>query len=172
MKKGDRIRLNDTDWQGVIVNVLPGDIAVVILDNGIEMRCPAGRITLVGNNTDKATSPASNNGRFTPGHPRLGGRKKGQSVRQTRKELLAQLQPYISDIGSIIALIDAPEDKILAVARMMRYCVPTYSSVEFSETAPRSLSAEEKLAQLNARYNHLPDPTEKDNDEDEEEAEE
>ena len=55
---------------------------------------------------------------------------------------------------------------------MMRFCVPTYSSVAFSETAPRSLSAEEKLAQLNARYNHQPDPTEKDNDEDEEEAEE
>ena len=145
MKIGDRIQLIGTDWEGTIINIVSNDIAIVTLDNGIEMHTPFDRITIMGD-TPSCNTERDERGRFVTG--------------QTRKELLEQLQPYISDIGSIIALIDAPEDKILAITRMMKFCVPTYSSVEFSETTPRSLTAEEKLVQLNAKYNNLPDPTE------------
>ena len=85
-------------------------------------------------------------------------------MRQTRQELLEQLQPYISSVGEIIAMIDEPAEQILAITRMMKFCVPTYSAVEYSEKTPRSLNAEEKLAQINAKYNGKPDPI-KDEDE-------
>lgn len=159
MKIGDRIQLIGTDWEGTIINIISNNIAIVLLDNGIEMHTPFDRITIMGD-TPSCNTERDERGRFVAGHKKLGIKRKLKNVRQTRKELLEQLQPYISDIGSIIALIDAPEDKILAITRMMKFCVPTYSSVEFSETTPRSLTAEEKLVQLNAKYNNLPDPTE------------
>lgn len=163
MTKGDRIQLNNTSLQGIVTEILPGGIVVVLLDNGIEMRSPADCITLSpqkegckNNNTER-----DENGRFVTGHKKLGGIKKGnKSIRQTRQELLGQLQPFINEIGNIIEEIDAPEDKILALTRMMKFCIPTYSAIEYTENTPRSLTAEEKLAQLNAKYNHLPDPTE------------
>jgi hypothetical protein len=37
--------------------------------------------------------------------------------------------------------------------------MPSLSSVDFKENAKRDLSAEQKIAQLNARYRNLPDPT-------------
>lgn len=163
MNKGDRIQLNDTDWQGSIKSILADGTIVVGLDNGIEMRTPENRITLIDGNRGCNTAESTqrdDKGRFITGHKKIGGQKKGtKSIRQTRKELLSQLQPYIETIGELIEDIDAPEDKILAITRMMKFCVPTYSSVEYSESTPRSLTAEEKLAQINARYNNEPEPT-------------
>ena len=158
MKIGDRIQLIGTDWEGTIINIISNNIAIVLLDNGIEMHTPFDRITIM-NETTSSNTERDDKGRFVTGHKKLRVKQKLKNVRQTRKELLEQLQPYISDIGSIIAQIDAPEDRILAITRMMKFCVPTYSAVEFSETTPRSLTAEEKLVQLNAKYNNLPDPT-------------
>lgn len=173
-----RIRLDGPNWKGYIHQTLADGTLVLKLDNGMEVRAQKECITILEEESTCNTGNTSNSpqkeirdekGRFTPGHPKLGGRVKGatKSVRQTRKELLSQLQPYISDVGTIISLIDDPAEQILAITRLMKFCVPTYSAVEYSESAPRSLSAEQKLAQLNARYNGLPDPTIRDDEEEE-----
>jgi type I site-specific restriction-modification system R (restriction) subunit len=52
---------------------------------------------------------------------------------------------------------DSKNGKI--VARIIKYAMPSLSSVDFKENAKRDLSAEQKIAQLNARYRNLPDPT-------------
>lgn len=182
MKKGDKVKVNGTGWCGVIRRVvMRTGMNVVHLDNGMEISCKDDCLTLVTednlqdncNTTVDAPQeiPESNNrdekGRFVKGC-RINNTPKVKTVRQTRKELLAQIQPFISKIGTIISMIDEPQEQILALTRMMKFCVPTYSAIEFTENAPRSLSAEEKLIQLNAQYNHLPDPIKKTDEEDEE----
>lgn len=155
MKTGDRIQLNGSSWQGIVKEILADGFVMVALDNGMDVRTPQDQITPINTNAEQR----DDKGRFVKGHKKLGGmKKKGNSMRQTRMELLEQLQPYISNVGEIIAMIDEPQEQILAITRMMKFCVPTYSAVEYSESTPRSLSAEEKLAQLNAKYNNKPDP--------------
>lgn len=168
-----RVKINGTEWEGVIWNILPDETIVVKLDNGMELRCDSTRITCLDKkcdcNTKKSTAERDEQGRFVAGHKKLGGIKKGKSgVRQIRRELMDQLQPFISNMGEIIAMIDDPAEQVLAVSRMMKFTVPTYSAVEYTESNKRSLSAEEKLAQLNAKYNNLPEPKfdDEDNNED------
>ena len=161
-----RVKINGTEWEGVIWNILPDETIVVKLDNGMELRCDKTRITTIDEksncNTKKSTAERDEQGRFVAGHKKIGGIKKGKNgVRQIRRELMDQLQPFIE-------MIDDPAEKVLAVSRMMKFTVPTYSAVEYTESNKRSLSAEEKLAQLNAKYNNLPEPKfdDEDNNED------
>lgn len=171
---GGRVKINGTEWEGVIWNILPDETIVVKLDNGMELRCDSTRITSIDeksncNTQKKSTAERDEQGRFVAGHKKLGGIKKGKSgVRQIRRELMDQLQPFIENMGTIIEMIDDPAEKVLAVSRMMKFTVPTYSAVEYTESNKRSLSAEEKLAQLNAKYNNLPEP--KFNDDDDEDT--
>lgn len=127
-----RVSIKGTDWEGVIYNILPDDTIVVKLDDGMELRCDKTRITCLDEkydcNTKKSTAERDEQGRFVAGHKKLGGIKKGKSgVRQIRRELIDQLQPFISNMGEIIAMIDDPAEKVLAVSRMMKFTVPTYS---------------------------------------------
>lgn len=163
MKAGDRIRVNDTWFKGTVTEVTADGYVQAKLDNGMEMSAPIDSVTLLD---ESGAGQRDEKGRFLPGHKKLVVKKRGNSIRQIRKELLEQLQPFISDVGNIIELIDEPQEKILAVTRMMKFCVPTYSAVEYTENTPRSLSAEESLAKLNAKYNNKPDPI-KDDEEDE-----
>lgn len=170
MDIGDRIQLVGTDWKGKIVGIIPEQVYIVLLDNGIKMHVPETCITLIAiDNSCNTIKERNEKGQFLPGHRAFKRKKGSNNIRQTRKELLEQLQPFINTMGELIEQIDLPEDKILAVSRMMKFCIPTYSSIEFTESAPRSLSAEEKLMQLNAKYNNLPDPTEKDEEDTDEE---
>lgn len=162
MKKGDRIKVNDTWFKGIVKEVTADGYVIAELDNGMDVHAPIDTVTLLDNT---GTSERDEKGRFLPGHKKLGGPRKSRSMRQTRQELLEQLQPYISSVGEIIAMIDEPAEQILALTRMMKFCVPTYSAVEYSEKTPRSLNAEEKLAQINAKYNGKPDPIKDDEEE-------
>lgn len=169
MDIGTRVHIKGTQWEGVISHI-EGPIYIINLDNGIEIRCKEDCITPLQQFEEcNTTVERDNSGKFVKGHKKIGGSKKGSknTIRNIRKQILDNLDPYISDIGKIIGQIDAPEEKVLAMTRLMKFCVPTYSSVQYSEITPRSLTAEEKLAQLNAKYNDLPDPTihEEDNDE-------
>lgn len=158
MKQGDKIKLDGTNWQGFIKEILADGFVMLSLDNGLDVRAPKDRV-IVLKQDENGNAMRDDKGRFVPGHKRLGGiRKGGKSMRQTRMELLEQLQPFISNVGEIIEMIDEPQEKILALTRMMKFCVPTYSAIEYSEKTPRPLTAEEKLAQINAKYNNKPDP--------------
>lgn len=167
---GGRVKINGTEWEGVIWNILPDETIVVKLDNGMELRCDKTRITTIDeknncNTQKKPIAERDEQGRFVVGHKKIGGIKKGKNgVRQIRRELMDQLQPFIENMGTIIEMIDDPAEKVLAVSRMMKFTVPTYSAVEYTESNKRSLSAEEKLAQLNAKYNNLPEPQFNDED--------
>ena len=74
------------------------------------------------------------NGKFAIGHPKVGGVKKGyRTVRHYRNKLMEQLAPFIESMGEIIEAIDDPSDKVLAVSRIIKYAMPSLSSVDFKE---------------------------------------
>lgn len=157
-KEGDKVALDGTSWKGTVVKVESDDNICVELDNGITM---FARPELLHLCTKENTKPLHDeNGKFTIGHPKVGGVKKGyRTVRHYRNKLMEQLAPFIESMGEIIEAIDDPSDKVLAVSRIIKYAMPSLSSVDFKENAKRDLSAEQKIAQLNARYRNLPDPT-------------
>ncbi len=174
---GRRVKINDTYFTGTVIKEKSDHSLVIKLDNGMQVECLPECITLLIDNdesitateTNKVTEQRDNQGRFLPGHKKIGGIKKGSktSVRQVRRQLMEQLQPYIVDIGTVIAAIDDPAEQVLAVTRMMRFVMPTYSSVEYTEGATRSLNVEQKMAQLNAKYNNEPDPIPDENEDEE-----
>lgn len=158
-KVGDRIKVLQTDWQGTVESLNDDGTLSISLDNGISMSCPTDKISPAN---EKRISPQRNElGQFLPGHKKIGGaQKSGRSIRQYRKLMLQKLSPFIENIDIIIEQIEAPEDKILSISRILKYTMPALSSVEYKEGASRNLTAEENIAQLNAKYHNLPDPTE------------
>lgn len=96
-------------------------------------------------------------GRFRPGHPKRGGAKAG--YRRARSVLMEQLYPFYENMGELIQSIESPYDRVRAIALMSRHTMPTLSSVDYRESAQRSLTAEEQLARMNARYSGKPDPS-------------
>lgn len=104
------------------------------------------------------------NGQFAPGHAKVGGSKKGKSLRQYRDVMMQQVSPFLENLGSIIGQIEDPGDQVLAISRVLKYTMPTYSSVEYTDKAPRNLTAEEQIAKLNAQAMGRPDPTENEED--------
>ena len=60
------------------------------------------------------------NGQFAPGHPKVGGSKKGKSLRQYRDVMMQQVSPFLENLGTIIGQIEAPEDKVLAISRVLK----------------------------------------------------
>lgn len=178
MKAGDKVKLKGTSYIGIVLTV-HGDKARVIIGsidrNGNGERVYEDNIDKFecitdGNNEGKCNTGEKRDaqGRFLPGTRPTGRRKKSISTRHIRSTINQQLEPFLNDLGRIIRQIDDPADQILAIARMMRYTVPTYSSVQFSEKPTRDLTAEERLAKLDASYNGNPDPTEKEDTDDEE----
>ena len=157
-KEGDRVALDGTSWKGTVVKVELDDNICVELDNGITMFARPELLHLC--KTENTKPLHDENGKFAVGHPKVGGVKKGyRTVRHYRNKLMEQLAPFIESMGEIIEAIDDPSDKVLAVSRIIKYAMPSLSSVDFKENAKRDLSAEQKIAQLNARYRNLPDPT-------------
>lgn len=157
-KEGDRVALDGTSWKGTVVKVGMDDDICVELDNGITMFARPELLHLC--KTENTKPLHDENGKFAVGHPKVGGVKKGyRSVRHYRNKLMEQLAPFIESMGEIIEAIDDPGDKVLAVSRIIKYAMPSLSSIDFKENEKRDLSAEQKIAQLNARYRNLPDPT-------------
>ena len=91
-KEGDKVALDGTSWKGTVVKVESDDNICVELDNGITM---FARPELLHLCTKENTKPLHDeNGKFTIGHPKVGGVKKGnRTVRQYRNKLKEQLAP-------------------------------------------------------------------------------
>ena len=157
---GDKIKVKNSPLSGVVTEITPDGIYRVSLDNGTRMEAPLKCITAYKD--DSHSHERDETGRFVKGHaPYIRDKKKTATARALRKTLTDQLEPFISNIGQIIAQIEEPQEQILAITRLMKFSVPTLASVEYSEQTPRNLSAEETLASLNAKYHNLPDPTKK-----------
>lgn len=86
-------------------------------------------------------------GRFTEGHAPC-PKSKVPSARDIRNLMTLKLMPYINDIDTLIMQIDDPSKRVDAIYKLMRFTTPTLSSIDYTEQAPRSLTAEQKLLEL------------------------
>lgn len=166
LKKGDRIKIKNSNLFGVIVAVsLDGSLSIK-LDNGATMHAPGKDV--VTPVAERATAETHDpvTGHFVKGHkPMANSSRKRNQLKYCRETILNQLQPFIEDLGILIQQIDLPEDKILAMSRILPYAAPKLATIEVKDKEPRNLSAEESIAKLNATYHGKPDPTEEEEEE-------
>jgi hypothetical protein len=101
-------------------------------------------------------------GRFVPGN-KAARRKK--SAHYFQSMLREQLEPFLAHMGELIQQIDTPNEKVLALSRILPYAMPKLAQVEYNENTKRNLSAEETIANINAAYNGLPSPIQDEEDE-------
>lgn len=165
-KKGDRIKVKNSNLFGEIVAQGLDGMLSVKLDSGAYMHAPESLLTPVAEGSSPEThDPVT--GQFRKGHKQMANstRKRNQ-LKHCRETILNQLQPFLEDLGTLIQQIDEPSEKILAISRIMPYAAPKLATIEVKDKEPRNLTAEERIAKLNAKYHGKPDPTE---DPDEEE---
>lgn len=104
---------------------------------------------------EKKDNTPSSGGKFTKGHKKVGGRKKGTSNKLTgdlRKMLQQQLQPYIENIGEIIKGIEDPAQKAATLAHWAQYIMPKYSNTTINADSRRDITTEEYIRELNGKY--------------------
>lgn len=159
-KIGDRIKVKNSNLFGEIVAQGMDGMLSVKLDSGAYMHAPESLLTPVAEQASPEThDPVT--GQFRKGHKQMANatRKKNQ-LKYCRETILNQLQPFIEDLGTLIQQIDEPAEKILAMSRILPYAAPKLATIEVKEKEQRNLSAEERIAKLNAAYHGKPDPTE------------
>lgn len=160
LNTGDRIKIKNSNLFGEIVGKGMDGMLAVKLDSGAYMHTPADLLTPVAEQASAEThDPVT--GQFRKGHKQMANstRKKNQ-LKYCRETILNQLQPFIEDLGTLIQQIDEPSEKILAMSRILPYAAPKLATIEVKDKEPRNLSAEERIAKLNATYHGRPDPTE------------
>lgn len=165
LKKGDRIKIKNSNLFGVVAAVSLDGALSIKLDNGAAMHAPQDLVTPVA---ERATAETHDpvTGHFVKGHkPMANSSRKRNQLKYCRETILNQLQPFIEDLGILIQQIDLPEDKILAMSRILPYAAPKLATIEVKDKEPRNLSAEESIAKLNATYHGKPDPTEEEEEE-------
>jgi hypothetical protein len=165
LNKGDRIKIKNSNLFGEIVGQGMDGMLSVKLDSGAYMHTPANLLTPVAEQASAEThDPVT--GQFRKGHKQMANstRKKNQ-LKYCRETILNQLQPFIEDLGTLIQQIDEPSEKILAMSRILPYAAPKLATIEVKDKEPRNLSAEERIAKLNATYHGKPDPTEEPDEE-------
>ena len=164
-KTGDRIKVKNSNLFGNIVGQGADGMMAVKLDDGAYMHTPPHLLTPVAEQASADThDPVT--GQFRKGHKQMANatRKKNQ-LKYCRETILNQLQPFIEDLGTLIQQIDEPSEKILAMSRILPYAAPKLATIEVKDKEPRNLSAEERIAKLNATYHGKPDPTEENEEE-------
>lgn len=170
IQRGDQVKIAGIEYEGVVTMLHVDNTATVELCNGMTLRTPLECITIEKttkeNRESNTRKDRDEKGRFLPGNRPVPHKK--TSVKEIRNMIRERLSPFIEDIDTIIDQIDVPQDKVLAIARMMKFCVPTLSSVDLKDNNARNLNAEQKLAKLNAEYHKTKDPTEELNEEEEE----
>ena len=159
-KKGDRIKVKNSNLFGVVAGVGMDGALSIKLDNGAAMHAPQDIVTPVAEcATPDTHDPVT--GQFKKGHkPMANSSRKRNQLKYCRETILNQLQPFIEDLGTLIQQIDEPSEKILAMSRILPYAAPKLATIEVKEKEQRNLSAEERIAKLNANYHGTPDPTE------------
>lgn len=83
------------------------------------------------------------------------GRKPGSGnviTTDMRKLLAAQLTKHINHLDETISAIEDPAQKAQAIAHYLQYIIPKYSSTTINTDTTRSLTTEQHLMQLDAKY--------------------
>lgn len=98
-------------------------------------------------------------GRFKKGSkkPEASGRKMGTKNRNSnvRDRLKEQLEPFIDNIGEMIAKIKVEEgtkEAAYVLEKFMPYFVPKYSSVNITADDDTPVSEEQRLLELDGKY--------------------
>ena len=107
----------------------------------------------------KTTAERDEHGRFKKGskRPEAAGRKMGTKNRNSnvRDRLKEQLEPFIDNIGEMIARIKVEEgtkEAAYVLEKFMPYFVPKYSSVNITAEDDTPISEEQRLLNLDAKY--------------------
>lgn len=160
IRKGERIKLRGANLFGTVTAISGDGTLSIALDNGATMQTPPDTVTPVAEHATAEThDPVT--GQFRKGHrPMANSTRKKNRMKYCRETILQQLEPFIEDLGTLIEQIDEPSEKILAMSRILPYTMPKLSTIEVKDKEPRNLSAEERIAKLNAAFHGKPDPTE------------
>ena len=107
----------------------------------------------------KTGAERDEHGRFKKGskRPEAAGRKMGTKNRNSnvRDRLKEQLEPFIDNIGEMIARIKTEEgtkEAAYVLEKFMPYFVPKYSSVNITAEDDTPISEEQRLLELDAKY--------------------
>lgn len=107
----------------------------------------------------KPAAERDERGRFKKGskRPEAAGRKMGTKNRNSnvRDRLKEQLEPFIDNIGEMIARIKTEEgtkEAAYVLEKFMPYFVPKYSSVNITAEDDTPISEEQRLLELDAKY--------------------
>jgi hypothetical protein len=147
----ERVRLSD-GRTALIRQIIGFDAIRVQTDDGKEEVVSATTIEKIS----RTTVLHDENHKFAPGHPKVGGGKKG--YRKYQSILREQMGPFFENMGIMIEQIEDPFDRIKAIALMAKYAMPTLTAVDLREHDTRNLTAEQELMRLNAKFNGQPEP--------------
>lgn len=109
----------------------------------------------------KAPAPGRDaSGRFVKGRAKTGGRGLGvgNTYGNVRDRLKDIIMPYLNaegdgkSLATDLMAIDDPKDRIDAVAKMLPFVVPKYSSTTINADNNRPIAEEQRLLELDQQY--------------------
>ena len=104
---------------------------------------------------DNPKKPATNSGRFTKGHKKVGGRKAGtpnKATRDARSILGETLLEHLERVDEYLSDIDDGAKKIDAISKLLPFYMPKYQSTTLSADTHRSLTCEEEMNELAQQF--------------------
>lgn len=146
-QSGDPVSIRDTSLTGTLLCIMPSGDAQVQLAIGGTLATSLDNLVYSGDDAPQRTP----DGRFGEGHAYyppnpLNDEAKGDA-KEIRQDMLNQLAPIFKKVGVYVEAIQKPEAKINALSRLAPYILPALSRIEFTDETPRSLTAEERLAE-------------------------
>lgn len=113
----------------------------------------------------KTTAQRNEKGQFVKGCAKTGGRQPGTknkygNVRDRLKEIIMpylepdpdNMQPGTKSLATDLMAIDDPNDRVHAVAAILPYIVPKFTSTTITADSNRPISEEEHLLEMDAKY--------------------
>ena len=89
------------------------------------------------------------------GHPKWGGRAKGtpNKISVNLKAILAdKLESFVNNIDKELEQIKQPDKKVAAIAQLLPFIMPRYSSTAISADTERDINAEDFIKDLDKKY--------------------
>jgi hypothetical protein len=92
------------------------------------------------------------------GHPKWGGRAKGtpNKISVNLKTILAdKLESFVNNIDKELEQIKQPDKKVAAIAQLLPFIMPRYSSTAISADTERDINAEDFIKDLDKKYKKI-----------------
>ena len=89
------------------------------------------------------------------GLPKTGGRQKGSLNKSTgaiRAVLAEQIEEHLRNIGSLIAQIEDPRDRVAAIASVLPYIAPKMQAIDITAKQETNIRVEQTLVELDNRF--------------------